>query len=88
MKMIWKYKLAARTVQTIQMPVGAQILTAQFQRDEICLWAMVDEVYQAFEGRKIEVLGTGESAPEAKRKHIGTVQTNNGDLVFHVFERL
>lgn len=88
MKTIWKHYLSAKTVQTIQMPAGAQILTAQVQRDEICLWAMVDEVYQEYEARKIEVLGTGISAEEIKRTHIGTVQMNNGDLVFHVFERL
>lgn len=41
MKTIWKFELKVGDKQTVEMPEGAEILTAQFQGDTLCLWALV-----------------------------------------------
>ena len=42
MKTIWKFELELRTIQHVIMPAGAVILTAQMQKDKLCIWALVD----------------------------------------------
>lgn len=84
---IWKFPLVTIDQQTIQMPVGAEILTVQIQAGEPCLWARVD-TEQLVEPRNIAIHGTGHEVPDTTRKHIGTYQMADGDLIFHVFEGL
>lgn len=85
---IWKYSLDAEDIQTLMMPEGAQILTAQMQGNALCLWAMVNPE-KAKEKREIEVFGTGHPGSDAvPRRYIGTVQMQGGALVWHIFERL
>lgn len=84
MKTIHKYQL---TDNVIKMRLDAQVLTAQIQRGEICLWAMVNDE-APMEEREFRIIGTGHPVNESWRLiYIGTVQTSDG-LVFHVFERL
>lgn len=72
--------------QTVQMPTGAQILTAQMQGQTICLWALVDcEPELPKQNREIEIIGTGTIIIEAPRHYIATVQC--GQWVWHLFER-
>ena len=87
MKTIYKYPLSITDVQTIWMPSGAKILSVQEQRDTLCLWAAVDR--DNIEApRTILIVGTGNPMPYTCNDFIGTVQTNGGALVWHVFERL
>lgn len=92
-KTIWKYGLKVADEQTVKLPKGAQILTAQNQGDGLspCLWALVDPEKQSVtEPRIIETFGTGheiDDAPPVMRSYIGTYQLHGGALVFHVFER-
>jgi hypothetical protein len=84
---IWKYTLDLADTQTVQIPEGAQILTAQFQGTQLCVWALVDcdpEIPK--QNREIEIIGTGNPIIEAPRRYISTVQ--QVPFVWHVFERV
>ena len=80
---IWKFPLVIADRQIVKMPVASQILSAQMQGDTLCLWALVDPAAPVAD-RLIEILGTGNPAPEEYRRYISTVQM--GPLVWHVFE--
>ena len=88
-KSIWKYKLEMVDSQTIEIPVGSDLLTIQIQNGEPFMWFLVDVLA---ERQKItfETWGTGRLIEYKKgenREYLGTYQLNNGELVFHVFER-
>ncbi len=85
-KTIWKFELMIAPRQTIDIPVGAEILTVQTQDEKIVLWALV-EPKNAKEKRFIDIFGTGHDFDiMGNRKFLGTVQLKNGSLAFHVFE--
>ena len=84
MKTIWKYELETTDGQSIDMPIGAEILTVQMQNGSLCLWAKVDSDAPK-ERRKILIRGTGNSIGEVVA-YIGTFQLAVASLVFHVFE--
>ena len=87
---IWKFPLQTMDSQPVMMPQRAKILTVQAQHDEPCLWAIVNPNAPR-EVRMIDIVGTGHPMFEdlgLERKYIGTFQLRDGDLVFHVFERL
>jgi hypothetical protein len=70
----------------VDMPIGAEILTAREQGDSICVWALVDPS-KAKIPRFFQVFGTGwEIRSGEERKFLGTAFL--GGLVFHVFERV
>jgi len=84
---IWKFPLAITDRQTVTMPEGARILNAQMQGQTLCLWALVNPAAPG-KDREIEVLGTGNPAPDENRCYISTTQMHGGALVWHVFEIL
>lgn len=88
MKTIWKQQLQAIDVQTVDMPVGSQILCVQAQREQPCIWFInPDSVSADTEQRTFRIIGTGHKFDiEPKDLYIGTFQLHGGDLVFHVFE--
>lgn len=89
-KQIWKFQLSPSIKQTIEMPIGAEILSVQGQADQGCIWALVDPDAEK-EERIFEVYGTGHDINYdmgVDRKHIGTFQVMGGTLIFHVFERI
>lgn len=82
---IWKYELKA-VLNDLHMPVGAEILSVQVQRDIICLWAKVNiDAPKAY--RTFELIGTGHPMSEGPATYIDTVQLAEGYLAFHIFER-
>lgn len=93
---IWKYsymvdKSYCRTIE-FEMPKGAQILSVQNQRGEICIWALVGVKAPKVTRRFLDI-GTGhEVHPDdfldtgRVRKYIGTVQFFDGLLVRHFFD--
>ena len=87
MKTIWKYQLEITDEQSLMMPEGAKILTAQIQQETLCLWALVDPIIPK-QLRKIEIIGTGNPIYDLERKYISTVQMAAGKLIFHLFEKL
>lgn len=85
---IWKYPLRIMDEQTLSMPEGATILSAQVQHESICVWALVIPARKIVD-RVIHIVGTGHSvsAEKAKRwRFIDTVQLGGGSLVFHIFD--
>lgn len=83
---IWKFALALTGSQEIRMPENAQILSVQYQADNLVLWAIVNPA-KPIVPRTIMIFGTGHLLPDLDlRNFIGTVQ--DGGLVWHVFEDL
>lgn len=89
---IWKYatpltKIA--TTLTIDMPVGAEVLSADNQYAQLVIWAMCNpDPKCATEPRTFKVLPTGMTFtdPLHRLRFVGTVLFAAGGLVFHVFE--
>lgn len=80
---IWKFPLRITDVQTVSMPHDAVVLTAQFQRGVLCLWAIVDSTI-VLQPQQVWIIGTGQPCPDLFDKfHVATVQ--DGDLVWHIF---
>lgn len=84
---IFKYELNLVDKQIVNLPDGAKIISAQNQRDKVCIWAMVDG--KAIDKpRTMAIVGTGNPLPkinpDQKFEHIDTVQVYG--LVWHVFE--
>jgi hypothetical protein len=89
MKAVWKYTL--KPVVTLDIPMGAEILTIREQGEDICLWALVDPEAEK-EPRRFLVVGTGhtvpdpDEGPEISLRYIGSAHLQRGSLVFHAFE--
>lgn len=84
---IWKFELKITDYQTVMIPFGASALSVQAQNDKICLWAIVDPKAKLSPYR-FRIVGTGNNADDLgvdKTSFLGTVQTHNGALVWHVF---
>ena len=84
-KTIFKFPIKVG-LNEIQMPVGAQILTAQMQRGAMYIWCIVDESEMRREARAINVFGTGHPLPEKAdvSNWISTIQ--GAHYVWHLFE--
>ena len=70
------------------MPIGALVLSsppAPRHPDCIEIWAEVDTEAH-MEMREFRVVGTGNPMPGDCGTFVGTVITNDGFLVWHVFE--
>jgi len=85
MKTIWKFEVPLTGVFLLEMPEGAEILSFQGQKDKLCVWAIVETDAQ-LERRRFSICGTGFKLPENLGRYIGTTQTHEGDLVWHLFE--
>ena len=88
MKRVLKYTLTPCN-KHVKMPENAELLSTDFQGDELRIWAMVDTDMKETELRSFEVFMTGGIIPNPvgfTRKFIDTVLT--GDLVYHVFENI
>ena len=84
MRTVYKFPLVMTDRQTVQMPMDAEILTAQMQGEQCCLWALCDP-QNVRRSRTILIHGTGHPVGDIAR-YIGSVQMVGGALVFHVFE--
>jgi len=84
-KVIFKYKLRARQIQNVKMPVGAVIQSVQKQDGDIHVWALIDPTETTLEARYFEICGTGNEFDYSdKHKFLGTCQALDG--VWHVYE--
>jgi len=88
MKQIFKYILqpAVNTPQVfmLQLADNNSILSVQKQLDTVCIWALID-ASKPEQKRVITVHTTGAEVPD-NAKFLATVQFNNGEFVFHVFD--
>lgn len=85
MKTIWKFAVHGPLKFTTVMPAGAEILSVQIQGDAPQMWVLVDP-NQPPETRAFRSFGTGHPVDAEIIAHLGTVQFDGGELVFHVFE--
>jgi hypothetical protein len=90
-KVIWKFPLPLggwgfmpKVKHTVQMPMVCHPLSLQMQKDVPTLWAQVDPQSSPCV-RTFEWVGTGHEVPY-EGKYVGTVQANDGDFVFHLYE--
>lgn len=82
---VWKY-IVEVDGPPVEMPTGAEILTAQMQGGDICIWARVNTEMQP-EQRTIIIAATGEGISPGLA-YIGTVISPRTGLVWHLFERV
>ena len=90
MKRIFKYDVPATDHFELELPLDAEVLTFQSQKESFYIWAIInDEEGLNDEKRYFRLAGTGhdltEDYPKIK-KYIGTAQIMDGGLVFHLFE--
>ena len=87
MQKVFKYPLELKSEQRVEIPVGASYLHVDVQRGQICLWALVEDDAQC-EMRLFLIAGTGHPVPEnvTSMEHVGSVLTDNGAFVWHVFD--
>jgi hypothetical protein len=86
MNKVFKYELYIGDVVNVEMPIEAQILCVQAQKDIPIIWAIVDPE-NPVENKTFYIFGTGQVIPKDNNlKYIGTVQLLKGELVFHIFE--
>lgn len=87
MATVYKYPVPLEGVFQLDLPKGARLLSFQAQRDEACLWALVDPEALS-ETRSFRLAGTGHpiDMPAARLAFVGTAQFRGGSLVFHLFE--
>lgn len=84
-KQIWKFNLLVQSIQKIEIPRGAEIISVQSQNGIGVMWAICDTMAEK-ETRTFMVFGTGHNIPSKGLKYMGTYQENGGSLVWHLFE--
>lgn len=88
MKRVYKYPVEISDIQTINLPLGAQILSVQVQNGSPYIWACVNPSADS-EPRRFRLYGTGHNIEcNNLLKHIGTFQLFGGRLVYHLFEEV
>lgn len=89
MKTIWKFPLKNQNNQSVELPIGAKVLSAHGQYDMICLWALVDPNEKVREEIKVQIVGTGHTLEHMSKewRFVDTVLMFGDTLVLHVFVR-
>lgn len=84
-KAVYKYTLHPAGRFTIDVPVDARFLHVAVQHGRIQLWALVDPSAPV-ERRSIAVVHTGSIVIPPGAGYLGTVITDGGNYVRHVFD--
>ena len=87
---IYKYEIPITDRFTLELPIGAKILTVQTRRGNTkgSIWAIVESKVEK-ETRTFRLFGTGHTFDMGENyKYINTFQTHGGCLVWHLFEEL
>lgn len=88
MKRVYKYPVEICDVQTIHLPVGAQIISVQVQNGKPYIWACINPSVE-IEPRLFRLYGTGHNIEGTNvLKFVGTFQLLGGRLVYHLFEEV
>jgi hypothetical protein len=83
---VWKFPIDPFDTITVEMPQGAEVLTAAMQGDTLCLWALVNPDARLVPHR-FAVAGTGHTRHDLDHAtYISTIQMMGGALVLHVFD--
>lgn len=85
-KRVFKYKIEPIDYQILKLPVGSNFLSVESQKDDIVLYAMVDDSQPNMMNIHIKVVGTGHDISDMRGfSFLGTVKLFDGTLMFHVF---
>lgn len=85
---IFKFPIPPQPIQGISLPIGAQVLCVQAQRNQPFLWVLCPTGVK-MEDRSFATYTTGGEITDdwgSDRKYIGTYQLDGGAFVGHVFE--
>ena len=84
---IYKYVLEEKSIQMLELPFSAKILSVESQDEDIVLYAMVDTEETRKWMYEIRVCGTGFALSKdfIHFNFLGTVKLSQGKLMFHVF---
>lgn len=85
-KTIWKYPLAITDAQPLRVHSGAVALCVQTQRGIPCVWILQDPSEPEIT-LVVEIFGTGHPVNSGNHSYIGSVQTDGGAFVWHVFQK-
>ena len=89
LRAVWKFPLNIGANIIIKMPPGSEIVHVECQREQPCLWAIVDlnRTEEDPEFRVFGVFGTGHVISDSSLEYVGTFLTFGGAFVGHVFEQ-
>ena len=88
---IYKYVLEVTDEQTLSLPDESNILTVQTQRNEPCLWVLLDTAQTKRRDVTIWIRGTDHPTGDVIGEgitYLGTFQLNGGAFVGHVFGKV
>jgi len=89
MKAVFKYPLELKPEdQVLSLPWGAEILHVGDQQGILCLWALVEPPPEAKPTERCFVVRATGQAVGRDEVYLGTVGQMNGQLVWHIFERI
>jgi hypothetical protein len=89
MQKIYQYPLKMTAEQKVILPFDSQCLSVENQNEQLVLYALINtDTGLEDKEHTIKIVGTGTPCPDVFLKYfIGTVQFQNGNLVFHVFSK-
>ena len=86
MKTVFKYPIKGTPKEEIDLPHGAQLLTARYRGSQLFIWARVDPQAEN-EKRDIYVVGTGEAIEVSGLYYVATVERPNTSFIHHIFSK-
>ncbi len=86
MRTVWKIPLEIEGDNSVTLPEGVNVVHIDTQGDDIMMWVLVEPVRVSREYRFF-VVATGGEVPR-NTQHVGTVLTNLGKSVWHVFAEM
>lgn len=87
MKTIHKFQIPIQDDFVLDLPLNAEVLCVQMQRDVPCVWVLLDTKDLATIARRFRIIGTGNPiSDDEKLRHVGTFQTEGERFVWHLFE--
>ena len=82
---IYKWSLKIQDKQTLHIPADSNWLDVQVQQGQPCIWARVDGDSKLITVT-IRTFGTGHDLPNVAMSYLGTYQTHDGELIWHVYQ--
>jgi len=88
MKSIYKYQISVNGISAIPLPINSTLLSCKVQRNEICIWFLVDVSLSEKYLRTFKCYCTGQTVDYEidNQKFIDTCLLDNGEYIVHVFE--
>jgi len=87
MKKIFKYPIEIVDEQVLVLPLGARVLSAIAQGDDLVVYALVEPTVEFKKNVEIRIIGTGHDVTFdlQKFKFLNSISTWGGRLIWHVF---